>query len=122
MNSRANIRHAATKNGVPSTVKKRLPAYKRQPDLYYSHVWLDREIYSQVMAFIGWERQKRYSIKMAVRILLLLGLQHYVIDQINMAKNAQHQAKVEGQDPPVPTNFISDMRKKAKKMGLPPIA
>ena len=122
MTFRANKRHAATKNGASATVKKRLPAYKRQPDLYYSHVWLDWEIYSQVLAFIGWERQRKYSIKMAVRILLQLGLQNYVIDQINMAKNAQHQAKVEGQDPPVPTDFISDMRKKAKKMGLPPIA
>ena len=86
MNSRASKRHAATKNGVSSTVKKRLPAYKRQPDLYYSHVWLDREIYAQVLAFIGWERQKKYSVKMAVRILLELGLKHYIIDQINLAK------------------------------------
>jgi hypothetical protein len=121
MNSRANKRHAATKNGVSSTVKKRLPAYKRQPDLYYSHVWLDREIYAQVLAFIGWERQKRYSIKMAVRILLELGLKYYIIDQINLAKNARERAKAEGQDPPAPTDFIKDMRRRSHKMGLPPI-
>jgi hypothetical protein len=122
MTFRARKRRAATKNGASATVKKRLPAYKRQPDLYYSHVWLDREIYSQVLAFIGWERQRRYSIKMAVRILLELGLKYYVIDQINMAKNAQHQAEVEGQAPPEPTDFIKAMRKRSRKMGLPPIA
>lgn len=122
MNSRAQKRHAATKNGLSSTVKKRLPAYKRQPDLYYSHVWLDRELYAQVMAFIGWERKRKYSIKMAVRILLEFGLKYYIIDQINMAKNAQHQAEVEGQAPPEPTDFIKDTRKKSHKMGLPPIA
>jgi hypothetical protein len=122
MTFRARKRRAATNNGASATVKKRLPAYKRQPDLYYSHVWLDREIYSQVLAFIGWERQRKYSIKMAVRILLELGLKYYVIDQINMAKNAQHQAEVEGQAPPEPTDFIKAMRKRSRKMGLPPIA
>jgi len=121
MTFRARKRRAATKNGASATVKKRLPAYKRQPDLYYSHVWLDREIYSQVLAFIGWERQRKYSIKMAVRILLELGLKYYVIDQINMAKNAQHQAEVEGQAPPEPTDFVKDMRKTSHKMRLPPI-
>ncbi len=121
MTFRARKRRAATKNGASATVKKRLPAYKRQPDLYYSHVWLDREIYSQVLAFIGWERQRKYSIKMAVRILLELGLKYYVIDQINMAKNAQHQAEVEGQAPPEPTDFIKEMRKRSHKMGLPSI-
>jgi hypothetical protein len=121
MNSRANKRHAATKNGVSSTAKKRLPAYKRQPDLYYSHVWLDREIYSQVLMFIGWERQKKYSVKMAVRILLELGLQHYIIDQINLAKNGQERAKAEGQDPPPPTDFVKDMRRRSRKMGLPSV-
>ncbi len=121
MTFRARKRRAATKNGASATVKKRLPAYKRQPDLYYSHVWLDREIYSQVLAFIGWERQRKYSIKMAVRILLELGLKYYVSDQINMAKNAQHQAEVEGQAPPEPTDFIKAMRKRSHKMGLPSI-
>jgi len=121
MNPRANKRHAATKNGAPSTVKKRLPAYKRQPDLYYSHVWLDREIYAQVLMFMGWERQKKYSVKMAVRILLELGLQHYIINQINLATKAQARAKAEGQDPPAPTDFIKDMRRRSHKMGLPPI-
>ncbi len=121
MNYRGRKRRAAVEKDELSTVKKRLPAYKRQPDLYYSHVWLDREIYSQVLAFIGWESQEKYSIKMAVRILLLLGLQHYIIDQINLAKNAQDEAKARGQDPPAPTDFVEDMRKKAHKMGLPPI-
>jgi hypothetical protein len=121
MNSRASKRHAATKNGVSSTVKKRLPAYKRQPELYYSHVWLDREIYGQVLAFIGWERQKKYSVKMAVRILLELGLKYYIIDQINLAKNAQARAKAEGQDPPPPTDFVKDMRRRSRKMGLPSV-
>ena len=121
MNSRASKRHAATKNGVSSTVKKRLPAYKRQPDLYYSHVWLDREIYAQVLAFIGWERQKKYSVKMAVRILLELGLKHYIIDQINLARNARERAKAEGQEPPPPTDFVKDMRRRSRKMGLPSV-
>jgi hypothetical protein len=122
MNSRANKRGTATKNSVSSTPKKRLPAYKRQPDLYYSHVWLDREIYSQVLTFIGWERQKKYSVKMAVRILLELGLKQYVIDQINLVTKAQAEAKSKGQEPPAPTHFIKDMREKSKRRGLPPVA
>jgi hypothetical protein len=79
MNSKGHTKHTATEAEVSSTPKKRLPAYKRQPDLYYSHVWLDREIYDQVLMFMGWERQKKYSLKMAVRILLELGLKYYVI-------------------------------------------
>ena len=122
MNYKDKTQHTLTKKEVSSTITKRLPAYKRQPDLYFSHVWLDREIYAQVLAFIGWERQKKYSVKMAVRILLELGLKQYVIGQINLATEAQARAEAKGQDPPVATDFISDMRKKAKKMGLPPIA
>jgi hypothetical protein len=110
------------KSETSSAIPKRLPAYKRQPDLYFSHVWLDREIYAQVLAFIGWERKKKYSVKMAVRILLELGLKHYVIEQINLAKEAPFNVKMSGQEPPAPTDFIMDMRKKAKKMRLPPIA
>jgi hypothetical protein len=122
MNSGANKRRTTTKNDLSSTNEKRLPAYKRQPELYHSHVWLDREIYAQVLAFIGWERKKKYSIKMAVRILLELGLKHYIIEQINLATKAQARAEAAGQEPPVPTDFIKDMRKKSKKMRLPPIA
>jgi hypothetical protein len=103
------------------TESKRLPAYKRQPDLYFSHVWLDREIYAQILAFIGWERKKRYSIKMAVRILLELGLKHYVIDQINQATKLRDLASRTGQEPPEPTDFIKDMNKNARKMGFPPV-
>jgi hypothetical protein len=36
-----------------TTQNKRLPAYKRQPDLYFAHVWLDKDIYNQVLAYIG---------------------------------------------------------------------
>ena len=79
MNYGTKKRRTTTKNDASSTDEKRLPAYKRQPDLYHSHVWLDREIYAQVLAFIGWERKKKYSIKMAVRILLELGLKLYCI-------------------------------------------
>ena len=122
MNSGGRTRHAATENGASPTPRKRLPAYKRQPDLYWSHVWLDREIYAQVLAFIGWERQKKYSVKMAVRILLELGLQHYIIEHINLATKAQARAKEKGQDPPAPTDFIKDIRRKSKRMGLPPVA
>ena len=119
MTYKARKRHATTENEVP---KKRQPAYKRQPDLYATHVWLDREIYAQVLAFIGWERKKRYSVKMAVRILLELGLKHYVIEQINLAAKAQDQAEDEGQDPPEPTDFVKDMRRKSRRKGiLPPV-
>ncbi len=121
MNYRASKRHIATKNEASSTPKKRLPAYKRQPDLYYTHVWFDREIYAQVLSFIGWERKKRYSVKMAVRILLELGLKHYVIEQIALAAKAQVWAKEEGQEPPAPTDFVKDMRKKSRRMGRPPV-
>jgi hypothetical protein len=85
---------AAGKDTSPAP-KKRLPAYKRQRELYFSHVWLDREIYAQVLMFIGWERKRKYSIKMAVRILLELGLKHYIIEQINLAKDEQDLAKKE---------------------------
>lgn len=115
-------RRATAKNDASSIDQKRLPAYKRQPDLYHSHVWLDREIYAQVLAFIGWERKKKYSVKMAVRILLELGLKHYIIEQINLATKARARAEAAGQEPLVPTDFIQDMRKKSKKMRLPPIA
>ena len=122
MNYGTKKRRTTTKNDLSSTNEKRLPAYKRQPELYHSHVWLDREIYAQVLAFIGWERKKKYSVKMAVRILLELGLKHYIIEQINLATKAQARAEAAGQEPPVPTDFIKDMRKKSKKMRLPPIA
>jgi len=122
MNYGTKKRRTTTKNDASSTDEKRLPAYKRQPDLYHSHVWLDREIYAQVLAFIGWERKKKYSVKMAVRILLELGLKHYIIEQINLATKAQARAEATGQEPPVPTDFIQDMRKKSKKLRLPPIA
>ena len=110
-----------TKKEVSSTPKKRLPAYKRQPDLYYSHVWLDREIYAQVLAFMGWERQKKYSIKMAVRILLELGLKHYIIEQITLLQEAQQRAEAAKQEPPPPTDFVNDLRKRMRKRGLPPV-
>lgn len=44
------------------TENKRLPAYKRQPELYYAHVWLDKEIFTQVLAYIGWEKEQKYSM------------------------------------------------------------
>ena len=115
---KARKQHATTKN---EGSEKRLPAYKRQPDLYYTHVWLDREIYAQVLAFMGWERKKRYSMKMAVRILLELGLKHYIIEQINLVAKAQDRAKAEGQDPPEPTDFVKDLQRKTRRRGLPPI-
>ena len=121
MNIRPKKRHATAKNEASSNNQKRLPAYKRQPDLYHSHVWLDREIYAQVLAFIGWERKKKYSVKMAVRILLELGLKHYILEQINLATKARASAEAAGQEPPVPSDFIQDMRKKSKKRRLPPI-
>lgn len=120
-----NNKRKYTRNNENETVseqnKKRLPAYKRQPDLYYSHVWLDREIYAQILTFIGWERQKKYSVKMAVRILLELGLKRYVLEQINLAAKEENRARAEGNEPTEPTDFIKDMRKKSRKMGLPPI-
>ena len=122
MNYGAKKRRTTTKKDATSTNKKRLPAYKRQPELYHSHVWLDREIYAQVLAFIGWERKKKYSVTMAVRILLELGLKHYILEQINLATKAKARAEATGQEPPAPTDFIQDMRKKSKKMRLPPIA
>jgi len=117
----AKKQRLANKKDAATTPEKRLPAYKRQRDLYYSHVWLDREIYAQVLMFIGWERKRKYSIKMAVRILLELGLQHYIIEQINLAKEDQNLVKKKGQEPPAPNNFVKDMRKRAKKRGLPSI-
>ena len=69
------------------------------------------------MMFMGWERQKRYSVKMAVRILLELGLKYYIIQQINLTKEAQGHAKEAGQDPPPPTDFVKDMRKRARQKG-----
>jgi hypothetical protein len=109
------------KQDIDAVPEKRLPAYKRQRELYYSHVWLDREIYAQVMMFIGWERKRKYSIKMAVRILLELGLQRYIIKQINLAKEEQGLAKKNDQEPPPPNDFVKDMRKRARKMKLPSV-
>ena len=121
MNSRRTNNHLENDNNDSSKPKKRLPAYKRQPDLYYSHVWLDWEIYAQVLMFIGWERNRKYSVKMAVRILLDLGLKHYIIEQINLATKEKNKAEVQGKEPPEPTDFIKDLRKRSRKMGLPDI-
>jgi len=66
-------------------------------------------------------RQKKYSVKMAVRILLELGLKRYVLEQINLAAKEENRARAEGNEPTEPTDFIKDMRKKSRKMGLPPI-
>jgi hypothetical protein len=101
------------------TEKKRPPAYKRQRELYWTHVWLDREIYALVLAFIGWERHKKYSVKMAVRILLELGLQNYITKQLQMDVAANDRAQKEGQEPPEPSEFIRDMKRKRRKKDFP---
>ena len=98
--------------------QKRPPAYKRQPDLYYSHVWLDRELYAQILQFIGWERDRNYSIKTAVRVLIGLGLRKYVADQLNAVIRAQETAKREGRAPPLPSRLARDIARAAGKSGL----
>lgn len=85
---------------VPETTEnKRLPAYKRQPELYYAHVWLDKEIFTQVLAYIGWEKEQKYSIKAAVRILLQQGLKKYAIEQLALVEKAEMQLRREGREP-----------------------
>ena len=42
--------------------------------------------------------------------------------QINLANQEKARANAEGQEPPEPTDFINNMRKKSRKMGLPPVA
>ena len=114
--------YAGVNNGADAKIEpleKRKPAYQRQPDLYFSHVWLDREIYSQVLMFIGWERKKRYSIKTAVRILLELGLKHYVIKQINLAIKELSDARREEREPIPPSDFTKWYWKKTRKGRLP---
>jgi len=122
MNNKRKYTRKNKNEVVSEQTTKRLPAYKRQPDLYYSHVWLDREIYAQILTFIGWERPKKYSVKMAVRILLELGLKHYIIKQVNLAAKEKRRGRAEDSEPTEPTGFIKDMRKRTNKMGLPPIA
>ena len=119
MTDNARKRRATGENRGPA---KRLPAYKRQPDLYFTHVWLDREIYSQVLMFIGWERNKRYSVKMAVRILLELGLKHYVVGQINLANQELQRAKMEGREPIPPSDLIKETIWRKTRRGRPPKA
>jgi hypothetical protein len=44
--STGSSKNKSTTTGSKTAEPNRLPAYKRQPDLYYSHVWLDKEIYT----------------------------------------------------------------------------
>ena len=115
----------SSKNKSTTTVSKtvepnRLPAYKRQSDLYHSHVWLDKEIYAQVIAFIGWEKEKKYSIKAAVRILLQMGLKKYAIDQVAAVAAVHNLAQLEGREVPPQVDPAKAIRKDARNRRLPP--
>jgi len=118
--STGSSKNNSTTQGSKTAEPNRLPAYKRQPDLYHSHVWLDKEIYTQVIAFIGWEKEKKYSIKAAVRILLQMGLKKYAIDQVTAVAGVHDLAQREGQkvSPVVP--LVKVMNKDARNCRLPP--
>ena len=105
----------SSKKVSETTEKKRLPAYKRQPDVYFAHVWLDKDIYSQVIAFIGWEKEKKYSIKAAVHILLQQGLKKYVIDQLALVEKVEAQLRRDGREPHDVRALIKAINLEARK-------
>ena len=110
----------SSKKVAETTEKKRLPAYKRQPDLYFAHVWLDKDLYNQVLAYIGWEKEKRYSIKAAVRILLQQGLKKYAIDQLALVEKIESQLRREGREPHDIKELIKAIRLEARKRKIGP--
>jgi hypothetical protein len=118
--STGSSKNKSTTTGSKTPGPNRLPAYKRQPDLYHSHVWLDKEIYTQVIAFIGWEKEKKYSIKAAVRILLQMGLKKYAIDQVAAVAGVHDLAQREGQKVPPPVDPAKSIRKDARNRRLLP--
>jgi hypothetical protein len=125
MERRKRLSTGSSKNKSTTTCSKtvepnRLPSYKRQPDLYHSHVWLDKEIYAQVIAFIGWEKEKKYSIKAAVRILLQMGLKKYAIDQVAAVAGVHDPAPREGHKVPSLVDPAKVNRKDVRNRGLPP--
>ena len=120
MNQRPRKRRTSRRNTDRSDETKRPPAYKRQPELYFTHVWLDKEIFSQVVMFIGWEKQRKYSIKTAVRILLQLGLKKYIIDQTKLVAVVMAQAKGEGREPPEQTPFVKYLNRRARQTKIKP--
>jgi len=102
-------------------IRNVLPAYKRQPDLYYSHVWLDREIYAQNSKPLSdGKGRKKYSVRWLFAYYSSWGLKRYVLEQINLAAKEENRARAEAMSRG-PTDFIKDMRKKIQKDGLPPI-
>ena len=118
--STGSSKNKSTTTGSKTPEPNRLRAYKRQPDLYHSHVWLDKEIYAQVIAFIGWEKEKKYSIKAAVRILLQMGLKKYAIDQVAAVAGVHDLAQPDGRGLPSPVEPAKATRKDARNRRLPP--
>jgi len=118
--STGNNKNKSTTTGSKTPEPNRLPAYKRQPDLYHSHVWLDKEIYGQVIAFIGWEKEKKYSIKAAVRILLQMGLKKYAIDHVTAVAGVHDLTQREGPEVPPLVDPAKAIRKEARNRHFPP--
>ena len=106
-------------NGSKTTEPKRLPAHKCQPDQYYSHVWLDKEIYTQVIAFIGWEKEKKSNIKAAVSILLRMELKKYAIDQVAAVAGVEDLAQLEGREVPPLVDLVKVINKDVRNRRLP---
>ena len=52
-----------------------------------------------MLAYIGWEKEQKYSIKAAVRILLQQGLKKYAIEQLALVEKAEMQLRREGREP-----------------------
>lgn len=55
--------------------------HRRDPELYYRHVWVDRQTFDLIKIFSYWEN---ISLKSAVFHLLKFGLHFYVVQQLNL--------------------------------------
>jgi hypothetical protein len=73
-----------------------------------------------VIAFIGWEKEKKYSIKAAVRILLQMGLKKHAIDQLTAVAGVHDLAQRKGREVPPLVDPAKAIRKEARNRRLPP--
>ena len=55
--------------------------HRRNPELYYGEVWIDRQMFDNVRLFADWEK---LSIKAATYQLLTLGLHFYCVQQLKL--------------------------------------
>jgi hypothetical protein len=100
---------------MEKTSKGRGSPARRYPDLYYRHVYLERDLYNMVHLFGHWNN---VSDKKAAHILITYGLQYYAVAILRAEKARQSGQKPQKHEPlysfEAISNFISQIKKRDK--------